>query len=108
MKSTLIMTRPSALPAVCAPVSAVPSDILASTPLRDLIAGQWVAGPVTVDTPSLSRQHQVRIQAELAQDMARGGESYGITGSTVKGSLRTAKKRFVNVARGVPPRGRPV
>jgi hypothetical protein len=78
--------RPSALRAVCAPVSAV---------------------RVTADAPQLPRVHQVSRQSELAQTHVRAPQSNGINGFTVKGYQRD-KKGLVVGARGVPPRGRPV
>ena len=92
MKIFSMTDRPSALLAVCAPVSAVPVNSL------------W--GPVTADAPQLPRVHQVSSQSELAKARVRAGESYGTNGFTVQGDQRD--KKGLVVARGVPPRGRPV
>jgi hypothetical protein len=81
-----ILTRPWALPAACAPVSAA------------VVAG----------APQLPQVHQVQGQAELTLSMVRRNESHGTNGSTVKGMTTGADKRTFDVARGVPPRGRPV
>jgi hypothetical protein len=75
--------RPSMLPAACAPVS------------------------TSVGAPQLPQVHQVSSQAELAVALVRTRESYGTDGFTVKG-IRLNDKQPVVVARGVPPRGRPV
>jgi hypothetical protein len=80
------LDRPWALPAACAPVSAV----------------------VAAGAPQLPQVHQVQIQAELALTLVRHNESYGTNGSTVKGITMGANKRTFDVARGVPPRGSPV
>lgn len=120
MKTTSIR-RPLALLSVCAPVSTVTSVSSAfTTPsVVGVPSGPAAAsGPaadrrivrtlMSVDTPSLPQAHQVRVQAELTLGKARSSESYGTNGSTVKGIEASADKRFVLVARGVPPRGRPV
>jgi hypothetical protein len=104
-----IVMRPSALAAACAPVSATPSAVLATPVLRDRVVDHPAAWrPATADAPQLSQVHQVQSQAELALGAVRTGEGYGINGFTVNGSEMGANKRFVDVARGVPPRGRPV
>jgi hypothetical protein len=80
------LNRPWALPAACAPVSAA------------VVAG----------APQLPQVHQVQVQAELALTVVQRNRSYGTNGSTVKGITMGATKRIFDVARGVPPRGRPV
>jgi hypothetical protein len=73
---------PSALPAACAPVS------------------------TSVGAPQLPQVHQVSSQSELAVAPVRTRGSYGTNGFTVTG-IRLDDQPVV-VARGVPPRGRPV
>ncbi|MGC4894137.1 hypothetical protein [Micromonospora sp. DT31] len=77
--------RPAAMPAACAPLSAV----------RVALAAR----------PSAPQVHQVLVQAELNRSVAplTGVEgTSGFTGMDIAG----AKKR--SDVRGVPPRGRPV
>ncbi|MEH0843911.1 hypothetical protein V6U81_16125 [Micromonospora sp. CPCC 205711] len=77
--------RPAAMPAACAPLSAV-RVVLAAT------------------RPSVPQVHQVQVQAELNLTVAPTGveATSGFTGMGIGG----AKKRLD--VRGVPPRGRPV
>jgi hypothetical protein len=84
--------RPSALPAVCAPVSAS----AAALPM----------GLVVADVPQLTQVHQVQTQVDslVRTDAWINGGGYGTSGLAVKGV--PAKKR--QDVRGVPPRGRPV
>ena len=82
----ITMTRPWALDAACAQVPAA----------------------VTAGAPQLWREHQIQVQAELALGAVRQSQSHGTNGSTVKGITMGATKRIFDVARGVPPRGRPV
>lgn len=92
MKIFYPIERPSALPAVCAPVSAA----AAALPL----------GLAAADVPQLTQVHQVQTQVDSrvrTQAFTNGG-GYGTSGLTVKGV--SAKKR--QDVRGVPPRGRPV
>ena len=56
----------------------------------------------------LPQVHQVRSQAELAGPMVRSGEDYALNGFAVDGIRLLGKTLPVQVARGVPPRGRPV
>lgn len=90
MKIFNTIERPSALPAVCAPMSA------AALPV----------GLAVADVPQLTQVVQVQTQVEsLVQTEAWiNGGGYGISGLTVEGVA--AKKR--HDVRGVPPRGRPV
>jgi hypothetical protein len=81
--------RPSALPAVCAPVSAA----AAALPL----------GLAAADVPQLTQVHQGQADPVVRTE-ARINGGYGISGLTVKGV--SAKQR--QDVRGVPPRGRPV
>lgn len=92
MKIFYTIERPSALPAVCAPVSAA--------------AAALPYGPAAVDVPQLSQVHQVQTQVDsLVRTVAPiNGGGNGISGLTVKGV--PAKKR--QDVRGIPPRGRPV
>lgn len=83
------MARPSALPAVCAPVS-----------------GGYVS--VAAGVTPIPQAHQVQVQAELAQALPRVTESNGTTGFLGSNAIPTAKKRLMDGARGVPPRGWPV
>ncbi|WLS47798.1 hypothetical protein Q3V37_11490 [Micromonospora profundi] len=76
--------RPTAMPSVHAPLSAV-----------------WVALPAT--RPSVPQVHQVQVELNLTVAPTTGIEgTSGITGMGIQG----AKKRMD--IRGVPPRGRPV
>ena len=78
--------RPAAMPAACAPLSAV----------RVALAAR----------PSVPQVHQVQVQAELTLTVAPTGILLpGTSGFTGKG-IDGAKKRMD--VRGVPPRGRPV
>ena len=92
MKIFYTIERPSALPAVCAPVSAA----AAALPL----------GLAAADVPQLTQVHQVQTQVDslVRTDAWINGGGYGTSGLTVKGV--SAKKR--QDVRGVPPRGRPV
>jgi hypothetical protein len=80
--------RPAALPAACAPASAV-----------------W-ATMAAADTRSVPQAHQAHAQAELMLALAPAGTNstngtFGFTGK----DILTSKRMDV---RGVPPRGRPV
>jgi len=110
VKNTAIVERPSALVAVCAPVSAVWLRSPSTSVVRDAVAVHRAGrGTATADAPQLPQVHQIQVQAELARTMVPVSGSYGINGSTVEGTEMAAKKRLFNVARGgVPPRGRPV
>lgn len=77
--------RPAAMPAACAPLSAV----------RVALAAR----------PSVPQVHQVQVQAELNLTVAPIAGVDGTSGFTGKG-IGVAKKRMD--VRGVPPRGRPV
>ena len=77
--------RPAAMPAACAPLSAV----------RVALAAR----------PSVPQVHQVPVQAELNLTVAPIAGAEGTSGFTGKG-IGVAKKRMD--VRGVPPRGRPV
>lgn len=77
--------RPAAMPAACAPLSAV----------RVALAAR----------PSVPQVHQVQVQAELTLTVAPIAGTEGTSGFTGKG-IGVAKKRMD--VRGVPPRGRPV
>jgi hypothetical protein len=67
-----------------------------------------VPAAVSAGAPQLPQVHQVQVQAELAQILVWRDGGYGSNGSTVKGITMGATKRIFDVARGVPPRGRPV
>ncbi len=77
--------RPAAMPAACAPLSAV----------RVALAAR----------PSVSQPHQVQVQAELNLAVAPLAGIEGTSGFTGKGIDGVTKRTDV---RGVPPRGRPV
>ena len=77
--------RPAAMPAACAPLSAV----------RVALAAR----------PSVPQVHEVQVQAELNLTVAPIAGAEGTSGFTGKG-IGVAKKRMD--VRGVPPRGRPV
>ena len=53
----------------------------------------------------VSREHQVQVQAELAQALT---STDGINGTTGFKGLDVSKKRYADGGSGVPPRGRPV
>lgn len=109
MKLNSIIMRPLAPAAAYAPVSHVPARPYPAAALLDVVGDRSVMwGPVTADTPRLSQLHQPQAQAELALIAVRPSKSNGTNGSTVEGIETGATKRFVDVARGVPPRGRPV
>ena len=64
--------------------------------------------PVAVlaaERASVSRVHQVQIQAELAQALTL---TDGINGTTGFMGINVSKKRYADGGSGVPPRGRPV
>jgi hypothetical protein len=107
VETKTITTRPSVPFAAWAPVSA-PSCVPATTVFRDRADHQVAPTAVTAGAPQLPQAHQVRVQAELALAAVRASEIYGTNGSTVKGITMGAVKRLFAVARGVPPRGRPV
>ncbi|MGK5742647.1 hypothetical protein [Micromonospora sp. URMC 103] len=77
--------RPAAMPAACAPLSAVRVALAAAR-------------------PSVPQVHQVQVQAELNLTVAPIGVE-GTSGFTGMG-VDVANKR--TDVRGVPPRGRPV
>ena len=85
---TNTIARPSALPAACAPVSFA-RVILAS------------------GAPQLPRVHQVSVPVERTRNQVPAIGGYGINGSPALGTAM-ASKQALGVARGVPPRGRPV
>ncbi|SCL39739.1 hypothetical protein GA0070624_6674 [Micromonospora rhizosphaerae] len=78
--------RPAAMPAACAPLSAVRVALAATR-------------------PSVPQVHQVQVQAELNLTVAPIAGVEGTSGFTGMG-IGVAKKRMD--VRGVPPRGRPV
>ena len=90
------MKRPSVLlPAACAPSVLMPS------------AAAPVATPVlAAERAPISRVHQVRVQAELAQGNGRISGINGTTGFQGLG-VSVDSKSYVD-ERGGPPRGRPV
>ncbi|HEU4426976.1 MAG TPA: hypothetical protein VFR67_30980 [Pilimelia sp.] len=98
--------RPSTLPAACAPVSAVAAGVIPVAVHESVVGYPTVWRRLSADAPQLPRVHQVSGQAELTQAKVRVNGSYGTNGFTVKG-IRVNVKQPV-VARGVPPRGRPV
>ncbi|WP_433297793.1 hypothetical protein ACQP2F_41885 [Actinoplanes sp. CA-030573] len=72
------------------------------------------AAPVALlaaERASVSRVHQVQIQAELAQALPLTDGITGTTGSTSTTGfmgINVSKKRYADGGSGVPPRGRPV
>ncbi|BCB79840.1 hypothetical protein GCM10022251_39400 [Phytohabitans flavus] len=92
MKIFYTIERPSALPAVCAPMSAA--------------AGVHLVGLAAADVPQLTQVDQVQVQIDspVRTEAWINGGGYGTSGLTVKGV--SAKKR--QDVRGIPPRGRPV
>ena len=94
MKLTTINQRPSALLAVCAPVSGVPGSLAVS-------AAHAIVGYAAVISGMGAGTSQ--IQAQGAQVEGRNASSYGLE---VKDSVKV-ELTFGDV-RGVPPRGRPV
>ena len=92
MKIFYTIERPSALPAVCAPVSAA----AAALPL----------GLAAADVPQLTQVHQVQtpVDSVVRTEARTNGGGYGISGLAVK-DVPVTKRQDV---RGVPPRGRPV
>jgi hypothetical protein len=56
----------------------------------------------------LPQVHQVQSQAELAGPMVLSGENHALNGFAVDGIRLGGATLPVQVARGVPPRGRPV
>jgi hypothetical protein len=108
VKMTSITVRPSVHLGACAPVSANPSSFPATAVFRVRADRPvTVAGSVTVDTPRFPQVHQAQAQAELALAAVRTRGDNGTNGFTVTGITEGAKRLMV-VARGVPPRGRPV
>src|SRR5690348_1065001 len=81
--------------------------VLPLTPARTLIPAAPSVRPVAVPAAELpvSRVHQVRAQAELAQVLLLDGIN-GTNGTTGFGI--TVAKRYTDGSSGVPPRGRPV
>jgi hypothetical protein len=101
------MTRPSMpLNRAVAPV-AVPAAVWAPISVPVLAAERVPA----------QREHQVQIQAELAQALTLATGISGTTGSICTTSttsttgfkgINVSKKRYADGGSGVPPRGRPV
>lgn len=56
----------------------------------------------------VSREHQVQVQAELAQALTLTNGINGTTGTTGFMGTDVSKKRYADGGSGVPPRGRPV
>jgi hypothetical protein len=94
VKLMFIDRRPSALPAVCAPVSGVPGSLAVSA-AHAIVGHAAVIGGMGAGTS--------QIQARGAQVEGRNASSYGLQ---VKDSVKV-DLTFGDV-RGVPPRGRPV
>jgi hypothetical protein len=94
VKLMFINRRPSALPAVCAPVSGVPGS-LAAPAAHEIVGYAAVISGMGAGTS--------QIQAQGAQVEGRNASSYGLK---VKNSVKV-DLTFGDV-RGVPPRGRPV
>lgn len=106
MKIFTMIGRPSTLPAACAPVSAVAAGVIPVEVHESVVGHPTVWRRFTADASQLPRVRRVSGQAELIQGDVRLNGSYGTNGFTVKG-VRVDVKQPV-VARGVPPRGRPV
>ena len=94
MKLMTIIRRPSALSAVCAPVSGVPGTFAATA------AHATVGHAAVRDGLGLST---LQIQAQWAQVEGRTAAAYGLK---VKSSAKVEKAN--GDVRGIPPRGRPV
>jgi hypothetical protein len=56
----------------------------------------------------VSREHQVQVQAELAQALTLTSGINGTTSTTGFMGTDVSKKRYADGGSGVPPRGRPV
>ena len=94
MKLMTMNRRPSALPAVCAPVSGVSGSSVATAP-HTPVGHAAVFGGMGAGTSQVQTQ-RARVEGRIAS-------SYELQ---VKGSVKVALT-FGDV-RGVPPRGRPV
>jgi hypothetical protein len=84
-------------------------EILAMT--QTPLALRAACAPVGARAPriaSVPRVHQVFSQAELAVALVRSSENYGVNELAVDGIRLGGKTKSVQVASGVPPRGRPV
>jgi hypothetical protein len=109
------MTRPSMpLTLACAPSALLP--VPAAAPVA-VPAVEWA--PILATKPAasvavlaaerapVSRVHQVRVQAELAQVLTATDGINGTTGTTGFDGIDVSK-RYTDGDSGVPPRGRPV
>ena len=108
MEIYTMTTRPSMpLNRACAPFAVSTVAIIAPTPAVAWAPAQTVQ-PVAIlatDRASVSRAHQVQVQAELAQALTLTG---GTTSTTGFKGINVSKKRYADGGSGVPPRGRPV
>ena len=95
------MTQPSMpLTVPCAPSAWLPMPAAAAAAVS--------AAPVAVlaaERAPVSRVHQARVQAELAQALLLID---GINGTTGFSGTEVSTKRYTDGGSGVPPRGRPV
>jgi hypothetical protein len=95
------MTRPSmpqtfaCAPSAWLPMPAAVAVAVSATPVAVLAA----------ERAPVSRVHQVRVQAELAQSLLLID---GINGTTGFSGTDVSTKRYADGGSGVPPRGRPV
>lgn len=100
--------RSAVLPAACAPLSGVKVPTMSVLARQESVVYRtagWT--PVATDLPQLSQEHQVQIQAELAEAPVTTRGNNGTNGFLGSKGVPSAKKRMAD-ARGVPPRGRPV
>ena len=101
------MTRPS-MPQTfaCAPSAWLPMPAAAAVavPAAPISASAPVA-VLAAERAPVSRVHQVRVQAELAQTLLLID---GINGTTGFNDINVSLKRYADGGSGVPPRGRPV
>lgn len=93
----LFYQRPSTLPAACTQVSDV------SAPLAAVTAHVLAVGKLAVQGEPIVGTSQ--IQTRWTQLKGRSVRAYGATGFAVKGNPMV---KAIDVASGVPPRGRPV
>jgi hypothetical protein len=106
---TNMTERPSALPAICAPVSGARSRS-ASFVAHESVGHQAVWARPEADTSQFSQVRSVQAGPNPVQaDTVRTAESNQTTGTNgSRGKGIPMSKKLVMDARGVPPRGRPV
>jgi hypothetical protein len=109
-----VTNRPwTPLDSVCASSALlpVPAAPVASPAVNKAAIVRSVA-VLAAERAPVSREHQVQVQAELAQVLLLVDETNGINGTTsttgFMGIDSSATKRYADGGSGVPPRGRPV